>query len=378
VAHPRKILLLITSLEDRGTENAALRLAGGLERTGEYAAEILALKEGSGRLRARAADEGFSRVSSLGLSSVLSLPAAVAALRRKVLAEGIDVLYSFLFHPNMVARAAGRLAGTCLIVNAERSLPGPPMSFRSAARRWSASLPDGYTAVSDAVREAMIRVLGVSPEKVRTIRNGVDVARFPERVGAFAPGGHIRLLGMGSLSPEKSFETLVAAVSLLKDGDIFCTILGEGPGRAALEARISAAGLSDRVRLAGHASDIRLLLYEADVFVQSSGREGLSNALLAAMAAGLPAVATDVGGTREAVADGETGVLVPPGDAAALAEAIRRISGRPDEARRMGERAREKAVREFTAERELAETIGWIGELRRRRAAGAVPATSRT
>ncbi len=252
----RKILFLITSLEDRGAENAALRLAVGLERTGEYLPEVLALKEGSGRLRIRAESEGFERLSSLGLASARSLCSAVLALRAKVLEEKIDVLYSFLFHPNVVARLAGRLAGLCLVINGERSVPGGRMAFRSLVRRWSAFLPHGYTAVSDAVRADMIDVLGTPIDRVRTIRNGVDATRFPERTDVLASRDRIRLLAMGSLSPEKSFGTLVEALKLVGDGSVELTILGEGPSRGVLEQQIRAAGLSGRIVLPGHAADV--------------------------------------------------------------------------------------------------------------------------
>ena len=374
----RKILFLITSLEDRGTENAALRLAVGLERTGGFLSEILALKEGSGRLRSRAESEGFHRLSSLGLASVRSLSTAILALRAKVLDAKVDVLYSFLFHPNVVARVAGRLAGHCLVINGERSVPGGAMAFRSLARRWSAFLPHGYTAVSDAVRADMINVLGVPIDRVRTIRNGVDTGRFPERTDILASRDRVRLLAMGSLSPEKSFGTLVEALELLREGSVGLTILGEGPARDVLEEQIRTAGLSGRIVLPGHTADILPYLEEADIYVQSSAREGMSNALLAAMASGLPCVATDVGGTREAVVDGKTGILVPPATPAALAEGIRKIIDRPEEARRLGRNARMKMIREFSAERELKETVSWIEELLRRNSAGTVPATSRT
>lgn len=374
----RKILFLITSLEDRGAENAALRLAVGMQRTGGYLPEILALKEGSGRLRLRAEAEGFERLSSLGLTSVRSLSTAILALRAKVREEKVDVLYSFLFHPNVVARLAGRLAGLCLVINGERSVPGGAMAFRSLVRRWSAFLPHGYTAVSDAVRADMINVLGVPSDRVRTIRNGVDATRFPERTDVLASRDRIRLLAMGSLSPEKSFGTLVEALKLLGDGSVELTIPGDGPAREVLEQQIRVAALSDRIFLPGHAADILPYLGEADIYVQSSIREGLSNALLAAMASGLPCVATDVGGTLEAVVDGETGILVPPSAPAALAGGIRKIINRPEEGRRLGRNARSKVIREFSVERELEETVNWIEELLRRRSAGTVPATSRT
>jgi L-malate glycosyltransferase len=291
---------------------------------------------------------------------------------------GVDILYSFLFHPNIVARLAGRRLGRLLVVNGERSMPGGRNSYRSLLRRWTSSMADGHTAVSDAVREAMIEVLGVPPDRVRTIRNGVDVSAIPVTPSPLASPSAVRLLAVGAISPEKSFETLVDALALLGNPEATLAILGEGPGRSALEARIRAAGLAGRVRLPGHETDLRPHLARSDIYVQSSVREGLSNALLAAMAAGLPVVATDVGGTREAVADGETGLLVPPGDPSTLAAAIRRLAASPEEARRMGAGGRRRAETEFPAERELRDAVSWLEELLRRRSAGTAPATFRT
>lgn len=239
-------------------------------------------------------------------------------------------------------------------------------------------MADGHTAVSDAVRDAMIEVLGVPPDRVRTIRNGVDVSAIPVTPSPLASPPGVRLLAVGAISPEKSFETLVDALALLGNPGATLTILGEGAGRTTLEARIRAVELAGRVRLPGHEADLRPYLAGSDIYVQSSVREGLSNALLAAMAAGLPVVATDVGGTREAVAEGETGLLVPPRDPSALAAAIRRLAASPEEARRMGAGGRRRVETEFPAERELGETVNWIEELLRRRSAGTVPATSRT
>jgi len=336
------------------------------------------LKEGSGKLRLRAREVGFDALDCLGYSSVLSFPAAVAAIRRRIRDDGVDILYSFLFHPNIVARLAAHRVGGVLVVNGERSMPEGGNSYRSALRRWTSAMADGYTAVSDAVRDAMIEVLGVPPDRVRTIRNGVDLSAIPVTACPLGSPSAVRLLAVGAIAPEKSFKTLIDALSFLGEPGSTLTILGEGPGRPALEARIRAAGLTGRVRLTGHDPDLRPHFAQSDIYLQSSVREGLSNALLSAMAAGLPVVATDVGGTKEAVAEGETGCLVPPDDPAALAAAIRRLIDSPEEARRMGAAGRRRAEVEFPAHKELRETADWLTELLRRRSAGTVPSTSRT
>jgi glycosyltransferase involved in cell wall biosynthesis len=123
--------------------------------------------------------------------------------------------------------------------------------------------------------------------------------------------------------------------------------VGEGPDRNAIEAEIRRLELQGRVRLAGERSDVPELLAESDVFVLSSRSEGLPVSVLEAMAAELPVVATDVGGLAELVVDGETGILVPPGDEAALTEALGRVVEDRELRRRLGAAGRARAESSF-------------------------------
>jgi glycosyltransferase involved in cell wall biosynthesis len=120
-------------------------------------------------------------------------------------------------------------------------------------------------------------------------------------------------------------------------------VVGEGPDRDAVAQAIHDRGLADRVELTGTREDVAQILARADVFVLSSRSEGMPMSALEAMAAGLPVVATAVGGVPELVVDGETGFLVPPGDAPALSRALDRILGDPDLRRRLGEAGRQRA-----------------------------------
>jgi glycosyltransferase involved in cell wall biosynthesis len=127
-------------------------------------------------------------------------------------------------------------------------------------------------------------------------------------------------------------------------------IVGEGPERARLEAQAAHLGLAEQVHFVGHQQDVRPWLAAFDVCVLSSDWEGMSNAILEAMAAGLPVVATAVGGTPEVVVDGVTGFLVPPRDPQALADAILRLLRDPDLRRRMGEAGRAHVTEHFSVE----------------------------
>jgi glycosyltransferase involved in cell wall biosynthesis len=128
-------------------------------------------------------------------------------------------------------------------------------------------------------------------------------------------------------------------------------LVGDGPLRAALEARASALGIHDRVDFAGAIPDGVRTLADMDVFVLPSHMEGMSNSLLEAHAAGLPVVATDVGGNREVTQDGATGYIVPPRDPMALADAILRMIKDPARAQALGAAGRTRIVEEFTVQR---------------------------
>jgi glycosyltransferase involved in cell wall biosynthesis len=210
-----------------------------------------------------------------------------------------------------------------------------------------------YLAVSRHVRDRLAAGAGVPARKLRIVANGIDPAAFARSAD---PALRARLAGSpdrplvltaARLSPQKAIDGLLSAAVLVPDA-IFA-IAGDGPDRAALEARAQALGIAPRVRFLGPRDDIPELLAACDLFVLPSLFEGLPLSVLEAMAAGKPVAATRIPGTDEAVADGETGILVPPGDAPALAAAIRAFLSDPALARRAGEAGRERVRTRFTA-----------------------------
>jgi glycosyltransferase involved in cell wall biosynthesis len=171
--------------------------------------------------------------------------------------------------------------------------------------------------------------------------------------------GCLHLVCVGRLAPEKGQAFLLEALALLGDQlpELQTVFFGDGPLKEELQGRCAQLGLTGRVRFAGQRPDIRRWLPFFDLFVLPSAWEGLSQALLEAMAAGLPVTATAVGGSPEAVVEGETGLLIAPGDPPALASAITRLAQDPALRQRMGAAGRRRVEAHF----DLAKTIKDLG-----------------
>ncbi|HEU0278027.1 MAG TPA: TIGR03088 family PEP-CTERM/XrtA system glycosyltransferase [Rhodanobacteraceae bacterium] len=234
-----------------------------------------------------------------------------------------------------------RLAGVRRVVHAEHGWDvadprGESRKYR-ALRRWLAPCIARYVAVSADLERWLREVVGIAPARLAFIPNGIDTARYVAAtptsggrplLGTFAPPGTLLIGTVGRLDAVKDQARLIDALHLLcaRDADaghrLRLVVVGEGRERAHLERHIQDLGLQDRVRLLGNRDDVPALLAEFDVFALCSIAEGIPLTVLEAMAAGLPVVATRVGGVPEVVIEGETGTLVPASDAAALARAL--------------------------------------------------------
>jgi glycosyltransferase involved in cell wall biosynthesis len=195
--------------------------------------------------------------------------------------------------------------------------------------------------VSQRERADGLRARTCRADRAVVIPNAVDVDSFPQ---APLERAIPRLISVGRLAPPKDWPTLLSALAKL-DAETFAelVIVGDGPDRERVEDELAGSSLERRARLLGERDDVPGLLSDADVFVLASRSEGLPLSVIEAMAAGLPVVASDVGGLRELVRDGETGVLVPAGDPAALADALRPLLADPQLRRRLGSAGRVRA-----------------------------------
>jgi len=255
---------------------------------------------------------------------------------------------------------SARLAGVPVVIHGEHgreaSDPHGLNRRRMRIRKTLAPLVSRFVTVSFDLERWLVDIVGIPIRKVGTIHNGVDVDRFAagDRHAARRALGvsdDALVIGtVGRLDPVKDQAALLAAVAQLGDveGRPTLVIVGEGPCRQGLEADIARRGLGDRVIMAGERGDVAGLLAAFDIFALPSLGEGISNTILEAMAAGLPVVATDVGGNPELVDHDVTGLLVPPASPSALTAALRRYCSDAGLATLHGKAGRDRVTRELS------------------------------
>ncbi len=286
-------------------------------------------------------------------------PRVGLAIGRLADAHQIDVLHCHHYSPFVYGRiAAARRDLKVVYTEHGRSSDDGPSWKRRLINPMLARLPATICAVSNDLRRYMISE-GIPGSRVRVIHNGIElglrpaaIARATARMALGLPHDAFVVGTAGRLDPVKDLETLVEAAARLAPTQtrLRVVIVGEGGSRAALERQIAAAGLGHIVTLAGYRRDVRGLLPAFDVYANTSAHEGVSLTILEAMAAGLPVVATRVGGTPEVVADGKTGMLVPAREPAQVAAALASLADTPGVRRAYGEAGRARVEHHFSLE----------------------------
>ena len=242
-----------------------------------------------------------------------------------------EILQTFLFHANIVGRLAGWWAGVPVILSGLR-VAEQGKRWHLWLDRWTNRLVTLNVCVSEGVRQFAISAGGLTEAKLRVIPNGVDAERFatavPVDLTPFGiPAGAWTLVTVGRLTPQKGHDELLGAMAplLLEDPQMHLLIVGEGPERETLDWLADSFGVSGQVHLPGFQADIPAILKSCQAFALPSRWEGMPNALLEALAAGLPCIATDVEGVRELLGGGDIGIVIPPGDELALRRAVEQV-----------------------------------------------------
>jgi len=294
--------------------------------------------------------------------------ARVPALVRQIRTDDPAVFHAHLPWRFRCRRGlvAARLARVPAVV-ATQQLFVAPSSRRAVLRhRFLSMAVDRYIAVSNDMARALRPLCVRADRRVTVVHNAVRADVFeaaPDRRVEVLPeaAGRPVVLTLARLDAQKGLEYLIGAADLLPDA--LFLIAGDGGERRRLEALARDKGLAARVRFLGYRDDASRLLAACDVFVLPSLFEGLPVSVLEAMAAGKPVVATAIPGTDEAVLHGRTGLLVPPADPLALADAIKAILSDPTLSRRLGEAGRERVQQHFSAARMVERVMGVYEEL---------------
>lgn len=284
-----------------------------------------------------------ARVIALDLPSGVR-PSAIVRLARLFREERVDVVHTHNTKPLLYAGPASRLAPVRGVVHTRHGQRHGATRRQTMLFRFAARCADRMVCVSKDV-ERLCRAEGIAAASLCTIPNGVDCDRFSTRGPlADAPAAYV-----GRLTPEKDLPTLIeaAAIAVRRRPTFRLSIAGHGPCAAELAALARIRGLEGHVRFVGDVRDVPAFLAESSLFVLPSRTEGMPLTVIEAMACGLPVVATRVGGTPEVVLDGETGTLVPAGNAPAMAEAMLALHGDHARATAMGERGRRRAREGF-------------------------------
>jgi glycosyltransferase involved in cell wall biosynthesis len=359
-----KILHINTEKAWRGGERQTLYLLEGLKERG-IEAHLVCQPDLPLAARARSAEVAVRPIAMHGEADIN----ASIALRRLVKRNGYDLVHSHTSHAHTLAywSTAGRDIVRLVTRRVEYSIFRN--SFFGLNRLKYRFMADAYIAISDRIRQVMVSD-GVPEQMIRVVPSGVlldssnsDPGRLMAELGLGED--HRVLLSVAHLTPEKGHDVLLRAMQPVLDRTPSARLLlvGDGRGRAGLEALADTLGIRQAVLFAGFRDDVAAFYGLAQVFISSSTAEGLGSSVLDALAAGVPVVATAVGGIPEVIVDGKTGVLVPPSEPRALARGIIDQIERADRAREMAARGAEIVRERFSVEKMVNGTVQVYREL---------------
>jgi glycosyltransferase involved in cell wall biosynthesis len=285
--------------------------------------------------------------------------AGFRALRRWLASQAPDVVNTHSSADSWLTGLACATLGNPPAIVRTRHISAPVSG--NPFNRWLYRQAKGVVTTGESLRRHLLETLGLDPARVVSVPTGIDTARFSPVGGAAARAAAKTALGLdpqqkhlgivATLRSWKGHLFLLDAFAQLNRPDLHLLIVGEGPMRGPIEEKIAALGMASQVTLAGQRSDPEHWLQALDAFcLPSYANEGVPQAILQAMLCALPIVTTPVGAILEAVSDGETALVVPPQDAAALTAAIARLLDDGALAARLGEAARRVAGADFSKE----------------------------
>ena len=359
-----RVLHIVTRLAVRGVPRHVIDMACGLQPE-RFAVELLAGRSepGEGDLADEARERGLVLHQEPSLQRAVNPLADLSAYRSiaRIIAKGkFDIVHTHISKAGILGRLAAQRARVPVVLHTYHGLADEIGSasfkaeiFRRCERK-AALWSDGLVAVSRCVARQWQDLAVGSEGQYRVVPNGIDVGHFTA-AEAMSLAGEPRLVVVASLTPEKGIDVLLKAMSFVgaEFPSIRLYVIGDGPRRAELQGLASQLGLGAKVEFVGIQRDIRPYLAACDLTVLPSLSEGMGLAAVEAMAVGRAVVGSHTGGIPEVVVEGETGLLVPPGDAQALASAVSALLRNPTRRAEMGQAGQARAKREFSLERAL-------------------------
>src|SRR5882724_11388613 len=369
------VLFIIDSFEQGGSERQALQLLTQLHESGRVNVRLACLQD-KGSLKADAERLGIGDIYEYPLTSFYDLNFAkqIRRLVSYIKENQIDVVHTHCFYTNIFGMTGAYLARVPARITSKGETDGFRSPMQKRAERMSFRLAHRVIANCLVVRNQLIRE-GVNPKRIIQHYNGLDLERLKVRAGL----SREEALAEFSLPSDRRYVSIVANLrNPVKDHPMFLraaarvrtavpnagfAIAGEGELMEGLGELAAELGIRDDVFFLGRCDNVADLLFASEIGVLSSRAEGFANAILEYMAAGLPVVATDVGGAREAIADDVTGYTVNSGDDEEMAARIIDLLSKPARARAMGEQGKLIAAGKFSCDRHLKNTLELYDEL---------------
>lgn len=369
------VLFIIDSFEQGGSERQALQLLTQLHESGRVNVRLACLQD-KGSLKSDAERLGIGAIHEYPLTSFYD-PNFAKQIRRLVsfIKENqIDVVHAHCFYTNIFGMTGAYLARVPARITSKGETDGFRSPMQKRAERMSFRLAHRVIANCFVVQNQLIRE-GVNPQRIIQHYNGLDLDRMKAAAGftreaaltkfALPPGRRLISIVANLRNPVKDHSMFLRAAARVRAivPDAAFVIAGEGELMPGLRQLTADLGIADDVHFIGRCDDVASLLFASHVGVLSSKAEGFANAILEYMAAGLPVVATDVGGVREAIVEGETGHIVASGDDEAMAARIIQILQDDEKARMMGARGKAIVSEKFSSEHHLHNTLELYDEL---------------
>jgi L-malate glycosyltransferase len=363
-----RLLKFLNNFLIGGTERQFVHVANGLDRS-QFSVEIACFERRGPLLETLLPDTVVHTYPVEGSFHSWCSIKSQLRLMRDLRGRQVDIIHTYGWYPNVFGIPAARLACRPITIASLRDAGAYMTPAKTRALKFACALADSIVANSNAGRNWLIQH-GVSDAKIEVIRNGIVVP--PPRVRTEAPSRMREEFGIppgvpvcaciGRLVSGKGIEYYLRAARIVSDRgrNIRFLMIGahssERGYRSEMELLARELNLAGQVIFTGQRQDVTDMLQDVDLVVHPSLTEGLSNVILEAMAAGIPVVATNVGGNPELVQDGKTGLLVPAENAEEIADAICRLLDQPAMARTFGETARERVIHEFSIRRMLSKT----------------------